>query len=189
MNGCCALCKHQKRIVGRGLCATCWAHEKAHGTLQRWPLLDRRVDHCRRGHALTPDNVRICRSRDRTNPRRVCIACLKLRGPSKLLSDRRYRILKLSGMLPSEYDALLASQDGLCAVCRRPQVKGSGQLDLDHDHQCCPGNDRRRCGKCNRGLLCKLCNWALGNARDSPDRLRALADYLDSWTALRRRRA
>jgi hypothetical protein len=30
-----------------------------------------------------------------------------------------------------------------------------------------------------RGLLCKPCNFALGNAGDDPARLRAMADYLD----------
>lgn len=55
------------------------------------------------------------------------------------------------GITQEEFDALLASQNGICAGgCGRPAT------DLDHDHACCPG--RRSCGKCVRGILCTTCN-------------------------------
>lgn len=56
----------------------------------------------------------------------------------------------------------------LCEVCGNPQ-KGKKVLAFDHCHT--HGHFR--------GWLCSLCNWALGNAKDNPDTLRKLADYLD----------
>jgi hypothetical protein len=47
-----------------------------------------------------------------------------------------------------------------------------------------PSSDFRRagigsCGNCIRGLLCQDCNFILGLAKDSTDRLLAAAKYLD----------
>lgn len=50
-----------------------------------------------------------------------------------------------------------------CAVCGT-----EGKLHVDHDHTT---------GKV-RGLLCHGCNLALGLVKDSPERLRKLADYI-----------
>lgn len=71
------------------------------------------------------------------------------------------------------YEALLASQQGLCANpgCSRPA------RDIDHDHTCCPG--KRACGKCIRGILCRPCNFVLGAVEDDVERLRGLAIYLE----------
>jgi len=58
------------------------------------------------------------------------------------------------------------------------QVCGSFErLCIDHDHSCCPG--KHGCEKCVRGVLCNDCNTILGRARDNPDRLHALAVYLE----------
>lgn len=83
--------------------------------------------------------------------------------------SRKYR----QGIDQQAYEALLASQNGLCAIegCGRPGI------DVDHDHACCSG--KRACGKCVRGILCHPCNLALGNVKDSTERLRGLARYLE----------
>lgn len=63
----------------------------------------------------------------------------------------------------------LAQNAGLpCEVCGTDD----GRLVNDHDHAT---------GKW-RGILCHLCNKALGQAKDSPQRLRDLADYLERTT-------
>ena len=87
---------------------------------------------------------------------------------------RRYR----HGMTREEYDALLASQGGGCAVCGTTEPGGSAgyYFHVDHDHACCPG--RNSCSACIRGLLCAACNVGLGAFRDNPDRLMAAAAYL-----------
>ena len=65
-------------------------------------------------------------------------------------------------------------RDPRCRVCGGPDG-----LSIDHDHECCP-QKYKTCGKCNRGLLCRGCNTAIGSAKDNPQTLRALADYLES---------
>ena len=57
-------------------------------------------------------------------------------------------------------------------------TKCSEQKNVDHDHDCCPGQSS--CGKCIRGLLCLTCNRALGLLKDDPMRVRAAADYLEN---------
>lgn len=66
---------------------------------------------------------------------------------------------------------------GECQVCGETK-----RLHIDHDHSCCPSlaNSSQACGKCVRGILCGNCNLSIGNAKESPQTLRALADYLES---------
>lgn len=69
-------------------------------------------------------------------------------------------------------------QGGRCAICG--QVCSTGKsLSVDHDHKCCPGTTS--CGDCVRGLLCSLCNRALGLMRDNPQFLRSAANYLEKY--------
>lgn len=56
-----------------------------------------------------------------------------------------------------QYDAMLASQGGVCAICG--SKGGKRHMSVDHDHYCCPG--RNSCGKCVRGILCQNCNLYL----------------------------
>jgi len=70
------------------------------------------------------------------------------------------------GITLAEYKAMVAAQDGCCAICgERPEAR----MHVDHDHD--TGMIRQ--------LLCPPCNAALGGARDRPDLLRAMADYLE----------
>ena len=62
-----------------------------------------------------------------------------------------------------------------CEVCG---VKDN--LTIDHDHTCCPG--RTSCGKCVRGTVCQHCNRSMGQAKDSIEILRSLADYLERYS-------
>jgi hypothetical protein len=59
-----------------------------------------------------------------------------------------------------EYNAQLESQKNACALCRR--AFSQYQSYNDHDHECCGVRKKsylnRFCGKCNRALLCFLCN-------------------------------
>jgi len=75
------------------------------------------------------------------------------------------------GISVEEYDALLARQNGKCAICRE---KPEGQtLCVDHCHAT---------GKI-RGLLCRSCNVGLGNYRDDPRLMRAAIVYLEASLA------
>lgn len=92
-------------------------------------------------------------------------------------ADLRYRY-NISG---ADYERLLSSQGGTCAICGiKP---GSRRLAVDHDHACCPG--RRSCGRCVRGLLCKRCNFYLLGLickETSKGRVHAVSIL---WTAIR----
>lgn len=83
---------------------------------------------------------------------------------------RKHHLKKNYGLSVQEYDQILADQEGHCALCpRQPKKK---RLAVDHDH---------KTGK-RRGLLCSLCNPALGAFHDDPVLLRKAADYLERYT-------
>lgn len=84
--------------------------------------------------------------------------------------------LATMGLTVEEYDDLLASQGGRCAICRCGEPGGKGRWHVDHDHQCC--GRKRACKKCIRGLLCTRCNVGLGYLGDNAATLLVAADYL-----------
>ena len=85
------------------------------------------------------------------------------------------------GWTAEQYEAEVQKQNGLCAMCTRPQQAGV-RLAIDHDHACCP--ERTACDKCRRGLLCTNCNTLLGSAHDSIEILEAAILYLKSFKKL-----
>lgn len=90
-------------------------------------------------------------------------------------------------MTREQYDAKLAAQGGVCAICGREKALGIGERNsfhVDHDHDCCPG--RKTCGRCVRGLLCNHCNPMLGHVDEDPEVLRRAAEYLELWNGVLR---
>ncbi len=84
--------------------------------------------------------------------------------PSYKEQIRAGHLRRSYGMGIEEYNQMFESQRGLCAICHK-----SGQLHVDHDHNT----------GAVRALLCRQCNTGIGHLSDSPERLRAAADYLD----------
>jgi len=80
--------------------------------------------------------------------------------------QRRYAY----GIEPHEYEALLAAQEGRCAICQREK-----NLCVDHCHVT---------GQI-RFLLCKICNVAVGLAENSPTFVSNLSDYVAMAEKLR----
>lgn len=80
-------------------------------------------------------------------------------------------------MTQDEYNLLLDSQGGVCAICRKPPL--GTPLGVDHNHRCCNGS--RSCRLCNRGLLCYGCNFLIGLAKDNVEFLRNMIEYLDKY--------
>lgn len=78
---------------------------------------------------------------------------------------RRRNHLKQFGIEPETYDELLATQGGVCAICKD---EPDPLLHVDHDHAT---------GKV-RGLLCGRCNRAIGLLLDDPVRVDSAAAYL-----------
>jgi len=88
------------------------------------------------------------------------------------------RLRRLYGITIEDYEALLARQDGRCAICRADQPGGTQPEDrvswhVDHDHAT----------GAVRGLLCNRCNRAVGLLRDDPEVCRRAAGYLESARA------
>ena len=66
-----------------------------------------------------------------------------------------------------DYDEMFDKQDGVCAICKLPEI--TRRLAVDHNH---------KTGKV-RGLLCTGCNIALGHIKDNPERLENMKMYLE----------
>ncbi len=76
-------------------------------------------------------------------------------------------------MTIKQYEMILKSQNGVCAICGQPEKTKSKygktkQLSIDHNH---------RTNKI-RGLLCDKCNHSLGNFNDDSKLLEKAALYL-----------
>jgi hypothetical protein len=85
--------------------------------------------------------------------------------------DKKYQIargkrIRRYGITVAEYDRLFADQNGVCAICGN--TNDDIALCIDHDH------------KTNevRGLLCNLCNRAIGLMKDDYKLLIKAAVYV-----------
>jgi hypothetical protein len=96
------------------------------------------------------------------------------RYPEKAQRYRRATKLRRYGLEIEDYDILLESQNGLCAICGKPPTGGikGKSLHVDHDH---------KTGQV-RGLLHQKCNNGLGAYDDNPELLIAAANYLKQRT-------
>lgn len=81
--------------------------------------------------------------------------------------DARYR--RRYGITLADYERMARAQRWRCAICGQLPARGS-RLVPDHDHDT---------GQV-RGLLCSQCNSGIGLLGDSPARLRAAAEYLET---------
>ena len=91
-------------------------------------------------------------------------------------AKRQSRLRVEFGITQQDYEAMLARQDGKCAICGATENRVNHPRErknfyVDHDH---------KTGKV-RGLLCHNCNFAIGYFQDDPERMRRAADYLDSF--------
>ena len=141
---------------------------------------------CKRGHALDAASVivykngkskecRICRrERDKAAHIRWRLtghgkeAQKRYRQSEKGKAASRYRgrthwLKKYYGLTRQAFDELVNQQHGTCAICEK-----QAKLFVDHDHVT---------GKV-RGLLCNMCNRALGGFYDDPKRLHRAAEYI-----------
>jgi len=78
------------------------------------------------------------------------------------------RIRRRFGITNADYQRILNSQDGRCAICKSPSAKYTVRFHIDHDHAS---------GRV-RGLLCSDCNTGIGLFRDSIPLLSGAIAYL-----------
>lgn len=84
---------------------------------------------------------------------------------------RWWKISRKYGLAKEDYMKIMESQKGQCGICRGTLDAARAKAPVvDHCH---------KTGRV-RGILCKLCNMAIGGMKDSPMRLRAAAVYLES---------
>jgi hypothetical protein len=78
---------------------------------------------------------------------------------------RSWRLKCRYGITVEEYNGMVDEQSGLCAIC---SICPSSPLVIDHCHST---------GEV-RGLLCILCNQAIGMLKDDPEILQSAIEYL-----------
>lgn len=95
--------------------------------------------------------------------------------PEEWARIQRASNLKMKyGLTLEQFDALLLTQGGTCAICQSADPKSKngasrpGQFHVDHDHTT----------GAVRGLLCSPCNTGLGSFRDDTARLAEAIRYL-----------
>ncbi|GAA3959983.1 endonuclease domain-containing protein [Actinoplanes auranticolor] len=117
--------------------------------------------------------------RHTTQPRRPCKTCISESKRARYATNGGDRISHAQvlrdkyQLTPADYDAMLAEQDGLCAICGKAErVLGRGgrprRLAVDRDH---------RTGAV-RQLLCHRCNLVTWAVEDNPGLLDAVHAYL-----------
>ena len=118
--------------------------ERAQATTQAWRVANRERDSARKAQ-YRRDNADKLRNTD---------------------------LLRMYGITIDEYDAMLAAQGGVCAICERTPT--TRRLHVDHDHA----------NLLVRGLLCDACNRRVVGRFHNGDVLRRAADYLDNPPAV-----
>ena len=88
-----------------------------------------------------------------------CVPCVSEMG--------RQRNIKKYGLTIEDYDALFDKQKGLCGCCGKPDKT---KLCVDHDHV----------SGVVRGLLCRLCNRAIGQLGDNVEGVTNALRYLNN---------
>jgi len=89
-------------------------------------------------------------------------------NPCHRLYSKRNRFARVYNITLEEYDRILAHQGGVCYICLHPPKKI--KLAVDHNH---------KTGQI-RGLLCMLCNRAVGFFRDDDERIARVFNYVTS---------
>lgn len=90
------------------------------------------------------------------------------------LYNRKSKLWKNFGLTLEAYNKLLEDQNGVCAICYKPEIFLSRNgflknMAVDHCH---------KTGKV-RGLLCHHCNTGIGNLNDSIELLKEAIVYLE----------
>jgi hypothetical protein len=174
-----------KPIHERGFCTKHYYRLKAYGD----PFGKRTGPHPNRGRLAWNKGTGGCKKGH--DPSRyvnrfgkmTCLDCRDIHDAAYRLKHRDkilpYSQLFRHGLSRHEYDAMIASQDNKCAICRtefrhdRPTRKESRKEArtpyIDHSHS----SNRIR------GLLCHRCNTGLGMFLDSPSALKAAIEYLE----------
>mgnify|MGYP001581916172 CR=1 FL=1 len=143
-------CGHTERSnFSGGLCVSCW---------RKTPSAWKRFARCH------PDR-----------PHQAKGLCLECYNKSQSERHQKWERVRWNfGLTKEQYEAILARQGGVCAICQRPETKtwrgGKKVKHLSVDH--------RHGSTLVRGLLCHKCNLGIGHLDDDPARLSRALRYL-----------
>ncbi|MDH6139505.1 hypothetical protein P3T35_001505 [Kitasatospora sp. GP30] len=192
----CTIDECERPAMARNMCSMHWQRWRRHGSAadltqkrSRWGSSvfpddqHKRCPSCEEVKPLSEYGVCAGRSRGVAAKCRPCAAAYSKKhradnpdyASRNSIRQKQRWLERQYGLTQQEFENLLASQAGVCAICRELPDAGS-RLHVDHDHSCCPG--KISCGACVRGLLCARCNRLLGQARDDAHVLLAAANYL-----------
>jgi hypothetical protein len=124
-------------------------------------------------------------------PRYLCKLCMNaqsrawhLKNPTNEERQRRNKnntLRRKYKITLEQFEEMLDNQGGRCAICNRSAEDDIYTFCVDHDHSCCSGGTS--CGECLRGIICLVCNLALGYVKDDVICLENMVQYLLSWEA------
>lgn len=156
-----AECHPNRKHKARGLCGACygkWLHENNPKEHERYKEYQR---------SYTPDE----RQKEQ-------VRWLRKSQDPKHKRQRRNQLLRRKyDITVDQYDALLESQGGGCAICTRKP--GRTPLHVDHCHDT----------GVVRGILCHQCNWYLGTIEASVETRTKLFAYLEKADDLKENKA
>jgi Autographiviridae endonuclease VII len=132
-----------------GLRPDCKACHAARGKSWYARNRDKAIADVRRWQQENPDRLREYRLKNRDK---------------RALQMRKLHLRRTFGMTIEDYDALLAAQDGGCAICGDQPIEGQS-LHVDHHTDGV------------RGILCVRCNNGLGQFKDDPELMVRAAEY------------
>lgn len=143
-------CHPSRKHKAKGLCGACYERH----------LKELNPDYKERQSVNTTKWIK-------KNPERAKEIQLRRRAREKndpkAWRKKKNRWLRKYGITIDQFDAMLAEQNGGCALCYRK----SERLHVDHDHET---------GRV-RGLLCHQCNWYLGTIDADPEIMIRIALY------------
>lgn len=99
----------------------------------------------------------------------VCKTCTSEISRAYETKNRTRRTMQRHGLTIAEYNEIICSQGGKCAICHSEETAElNGRFCVDHDH---------KTGKI-RGVLCANCNWGIGQFKDNTVLLASAISYL-----------
>lgn len=148
-----------------GMCFICGASIPYKGKGRRQTLCAKEV--CRKAYAVKTSTK--WRQRNPGSARDAKRRWVEANPERHSMQIRAAHLRREYGLTVEDYDLMLASQGGGCAICGATEGNfRRKRLAVDHDHKT----------GAVRGLLCYLCNSLIGNAKDDPDVLVRAAEYL-----------
>lgn len=119
---------------------------------------------CTKCHQTKP-MTEFYKARSATGKQSWCKSCPKEAANAGF---KDWKLRKYYGINAEQFRDLHDKQNGLCAICNRPNVTDKQSLSVDHCHKTLKV----------RGLLCANCNRALGLMQDNPMLMERAASYI-----------